>query len=93
MDSLEYYIPQSLLEVLFLLFVILKQAGSVSGSAPKSLRLEENWISPKLSDMKIEIVELFIITLAGILGGLTNPFKSSLTNIKSPSLTTQGSSL
>lgn len=61
-------------------------------STAKSLKVTENWISPKLSDMKIERVELFKTTLEGVLGGLTKPCKSSLTNYKSPSLMTQGSS-
>ena len=42
---------------------------------------------------KIENVELFNITLTGVLGGLLNPGKSSLTNSISLSLTTQISSL
>lgn len=50
-------------------------------------------MSPKLSEVKIETVELFIITLTDYLGGCTKPLRSSLTNNKSPSLTTQGSSL
>ena len=50
-------------------------------------------MSPKLSDIKIDKVELLRTTLEGVLGGLTNPFKSSLTKDKSPSLMTQGSSL
>ena len=56
-------------------------------------KIEEKLISPKLSDIKIEKVELFITTLDGILGGLANPLRSSLTNSMSPSLMIQGSSL
>ena len=50
-------------------------------------------MSPKLSEVKIDTVELFIITLTDYLGGCTKPLRSSLTNNKSPSLTTHGSSL
>jgi len=50
-------------------------------------------MSPKLSELNIENVELFIITLTGNLGGVTNPGRSSLINYKSPSLMTHGSSL
>ena len=55
--------------------------------------MHENKISPKLSELNIENVELFIITLTGNLGGVTNPGRSSLINYKSPSLMTHGSSL
>jgi len=93
MDKRAYYIPHNLLYYLFLLLVILKQASSWSGSEAKSLKLAENWMSPKLSEVKIDTVELFIITLTDYLGGCTKPLRSSLTNNKSPSLTTHGSSL
>lgn len=46
-----------------------------------------------MSDMKIDRVELFITTLTGILGGFTNPFKSSLTIKRSDSLSMQGNSI
>jgi len=46
--------------------------------------------SPKLSDINIDKVALLRITLAGSLGGILNPFKSSLTNSRSHSLIMHG---
>ena len=63
------------------------------GINASSFKVQENKISSKLSVAKILKVELFNTTLAAVLGEILNPFKSSLTNSRSPSLIMHGSSL
>jgi len=50
-------------------------------------------MSPKLSDIKIDIVALFMTTLDGILGGLANPTRSSRISSMSASNMIHGSYL
>ena len=84
----------SILFVLLALFMI-RFGFYVNRNVSHDLQLELELadIEMRALNEQIEIVELFNTTLTGVLGGLANPGKSSLTNSISPSLITQISSL
>ena len=78
------------------LFLLLKTRMQFTSSSCfmscSSFKVTENMMSAKLSVWKMLSVELFRMTLTGVLGGFLKPGRSSLMSSRSPSLITQGSS-